>query len=129
MYRHLLAVYSSVLYARKRRCHIADLLFVEAVTMNKTEHLLTCLIEECSEIQKAAAKALRFGLDDHAPDDSTTNSESISREAIDLIAIIEMLEERNIIPSLRTSELIQLKKDKVIRYMKYAQERGTLDAD
>ena len=97
--------------------------------MNKTEHLLTCLIEECSEIQKGAAKALRFGLDDHAPGDSTTNNESISREAIDLIAIIEMLEERNIIPSLRTSELIQLKKDKVIRYMKYAQERGTLDAD
>lgn len=27
--------------------------------MNKTEHLLTCLAEECAEVGQAAAKALR----------------------------------------------------------------------
>ena len=97
--------------------------------MNRTEHLLTCLMEECSEIQKVVAKALRFGLDDHAPDTTEKNSESISGEIVDLLAIIEMLEERNIIPILKTPELIQQKKGKVLKYMEYAKEQGTLSGD
>ena len=95
--------------------------------MNKTEHLLTCLIEECAEIQKAATKALRFGLDDHAPD-GPINSESIAHELTDLLAVIEMLEDEKIIPTLRKPQEIRAKKDKVIKYMEYAmEERGTLD--
>ncbi len=97
--------------------------------MNKTEHLLTCLVEECAEIQKEAAKALRFGLDDHAPDTENTNAERIAVEYVDLIAIMEMLEEENIIPAHRTPERIQAKKDKVLRYMEYARQRGTLDTE
>lgn len=95
--------------------------------MNKTEHLLTCLIEECAEIQKSATKALRFGLDDHGPDGPPINSESIAHEITDLLAVIEMLESEEIIPILRTPQAIQAKKDKVIKYMAYATEiRGTL---
>ena len=95
--------------------------------MNKREHLLTCLIEECAEIQKTATKALRFGLDDHAPD-GPLNSESIAHEIADLLAIVEMLEDEKIIPVLRTPKAVQSKKDKVIKYMIYAmEERGTLD--
>ena len=95
--------------------------------MNKTEHLLACLIEECAEIQKVAAKALRFGLDDNAPDEPTlSNSESIANECTDLLAIMEMLESENIIPPFQTPQSIQIKKDKVIKYMEYARERGTL---
>ena len=40
-----------------------------------------------------------------------------------------MLEEENIIPALSTPDLIQKKKDKVLKYMKYAQERGSLEDD
>ena len=95
--------------------------------MNKIEHLLTCLMEECAEIQKEAAKALRFGLDDHAPSEpDVSNSESIAHECIDLYAILEMLEEIGAIPQIVKPELIQQKKDKVTKYMKYAEERGTL---
>jgi len=96
--------------------------------MNKTEHLLTCLMEECAEIQKAAAKALRFGLDDHAPDEpEVTNGENIAFECIDLFAVIEMLEEMEVIPQLPKSELVQQKKDKVLKYIKYAEERGSIN--
>ena len=35
--------------------------------MNKQEYLLTCLSEECAEIQQAVSKALRFGLDNYNP--------------------------------------------------------------
>ena len=95
--------------------------------MNKTEHLLTCLIEECAEIQKVASKALRFGLDDHAPDSDSTNAEDIITEIYDLLAIIEMLKEEKIIYDLPdTKELIKQKKDKVTKYMDYAKNRGTL---
>ena len=72
--------------------------------MNNTEHLLTCLMEECAEIQKAAAKALRFGLDDHAPDSGSTNADDISTEIIDLLAVIEMLKEENIISVINSHE-------------------------
>ena len=100
--------------------------------MNKTEHLLTCLMEECAEIQKATAKALRFGLDDHAPNSSSTNAEDIAAEIIDLVAVIEMLREENIIPSICDNDskiAIEQKKEKVKKYMNYAKERGTLRED
>jgi hypothetical protein len=84
-------------------------------------------MEECAEIQKEAAKALRFGLDDHAPNaPETSNADGIALECVDLLAIIEMLEERHIIPSMKTPERLQKKKDKVLKYMRYAQGCGTL---
>ena len=98
--------------------------------MNKTEHLLTCLMEECAEIQKAAAKALRFGLDDHAPNSDSTNGEDISTEIIDLLAVIEMLKEEKIIPDVcphNLELLITKKKEKVKQYMNYAKERGIME--
>ena len=95
--------------------------------MNKIEHLLTCLLEECSEIQKATAKALRFGLDDHAPDSDSTNAEDIAAEIIDLISVIELLkEEKIILNSQDPQQLIEKKKEKINFYMEYAKKRGTL---
>ena len=92
--------------------------------MNKVEYLLTCLIEECAEIQKAATKALRFGLNDQYKD--TTPAQDISRECCDLIAVIEMLEEEGIIEKTGTIRAIEQKKVRVNHYMEYAIERGTL---
>jgi len=100
--------------------------------MNKKEHLLTCLMEECAEIQKAAAKALRFGLDDHAPNSDSTNAEDIAAEVIDLAAVVEMLTEEKFIPNICDIDLkiaIKKKKEKVNKYMDYAKERGTLQKD
>ena len=94
--------------------------------MNISEHLLTCLIEECSEIQQAASKALRFGLDDGHPEKTTTNAEDIAKECVDLVAVIEMLEEAGIIDRIRTLQGIEHKKAKVRHYMGYAKRRGTL---
>lgn len=93
--------------------------------MNKKEYLLTCLIEECSEIQQAATKALRFGFDSCAPRSDITNSEQIVMEFVDLLAVFEMLlEEKYLTWQGRESSekaLIE-KKEKVMRYMAYAGE-------
>lgn len=92
--------------------------------MNKTEHLLTCLAEECAEIQQAVTKALRFGLHDDFKE--TTPAQDIARECCDLIAVIEMLEEAGIIKKAGTIYAIEQKKARVLHYMEYAKEHGTL---
>lgn len=94
--------------------------------MNSVEHLLTCLSEECSEIQQAVAKALRFGLGDGSPITETTNAYDIAKECVDFLAVLEMLESTGVLKKLSTQELIDKKKLKVLSYMEYARERGTL---
>jgi len=94
--------------------------------MNKTEYLLTCLGEECAEVQQAVAKALRFGLDVGFPGGKTTNAQDIAKECVDVIAVIEMLESDKIINNIRTQKAIDKKKDKVFHYMEHSKKLGTL---
>lgn len=95
--------------------------------MNLTEHLLTCLAEECAEVQQAVSKALRFGMDDGRPESQTTNAQDIARELVDVLAIVEMLEEAGVItlPKNKEARIIQ-KKIRVVDCMKYAKARGVL---
>lgn len=95
--------------------------------MNKTEHLLTCLAEECAEVGQAAAKALRFGIDDMPPNGGLPNNEYIVREMNDVLAIIELLRGHGIeLNGIGYRVAIDEKKAKVERFMEYAEERGTL---
>lgn len=95
--------------------------------MNRVEHLLVCLAEECAEVQQAIAKALRFGLDDGYPNGSASNAQDIVREFVDLISVAEMLEAEGVLvlPPNKLARVEQ-KKIKVSHYMEYAKERGTL---
>ncbi len=95
--------------------------------INDVQHLLVCLAEECSEVQKDIMKSLRFGLDDHYPDEIETNAERISIELNDLIAIVEMLSVYGVLTNIGDEEAIQRKKRKVLQYMQYARERGSLE--
>jgi len=95
--------------------------------MNKEEHLLVCLAEECAEVQQAISKALRFGLDDGYPNSTTTNADDILDEIKDVIAIVEMLEEYKVINRTASIErAIKKKKEKVTRYMEHAKFTGAL---
>lgn len=95
--------------------------------MNTKEHLLVCLIEECAEIQQAASKALRFGLDDGYPGSDTTNSQDMGREITDLIAVIDLCREHGMaLQPLEFMTMYDEKIQKVNAYMQYARERGTL---
>lgn len=94
--------------------------------MNKTEHLLTCLAEEAAEIQQAACKALRFGLDDGHPERTTTNAQDIAKEFIEIVAVVQLLEAEGAIEKLGNIEAIKEKKAKILHYMDYAKKRGTL---
>lgn len=59
--------------------------------MNRLEYLLTCLSEECAELALAAAKSARFGLRNHHPDSTEANSESLTREASHVLAVMRSL--------------------------------------
>lgn len=59
--------------------------------MNKVEHLLTKLIQECAEIQQIATKAQLFGLNSGHPKHTTTNAEELKLEINDLLAVKSLL--------------------------------------
>lgn len=94
--------------------------------MTKQEHLLTCLAEECAEVQQAVAKALRFGLTDGYPNTDRTNAGDIARELADLVAVAEMLEESGAVPRSHTLWDIEQKKAKVQTFLEYAKLKETL---
>jgi hypothetical protein len=94
--------------------------------MNLKEYLLTKTIEECGEIIQACTKALCFGLDDKHPlKGNVPNRQLIACERDDLLGILEMLQERKLIPPPSPAR-IGLKQAKVRRWMKYSRKVGTL---
>lgn len=102
--------------------------------MNQSEHLLTCVSEECGEIaqialrmSQAAHKALRFGLDDGYPESDRTNRADLVREANDLFGALERLQEAGVdLPGLFDRSAIDAKKSKITKWMGHAESLGTL---
>lgn len=94
--------------------------------MNKQEHLLVVLSEECAEISKEVSKALRFGLEDHEPNSHESNRERITKEIADFIGVVEMLYDYKIVKRPQLFD-IEEKKKKVEKYMQYAQSVGALE--
>lgn len=99
--------------------------------MNLDEHYLTILVEECNEVAYHASKALRFGLDDKDPRTllAATEQKNIERELYHVLAMIEILAHRGILPPILDEpdrSVIEEKKDKVAHFLKYARKRGTL---
>lgn len=93
--------------------------------MDMREHLLVCLAEECAEVQQATTKALRFGLKDGYPGTDRTNEGDLFRELDDLFAVVEMLQGVGIQwrPDYKK---MAAKKEQVIKFMGYAEQRGAL---
>ncbi len=94
--------------------------------MNQSEHLLSCLAEECAEVAQRVSKALRFGLTEVQPGQPLTNAERIAQELNDLVAVAELLEEAGLVPRTGTMPAIEQKKSKVRLFMEYAEQVGAL---
>lgn len=91
--------------------------------MNRQEHLLVILMEECNELAKDAAKALRFTPDSNY--DGITNREKLQREYNDVLAVVEMLYDEGI-NMYDDPELIEAKQKKVERFLIDSKKLGTL---
>lgn len=97
--------------------------------MNTSEHLLICLAEECAEVQHRVSKALRFGMSEIEPGQPFTNAQRIAQEFDDVLAIIEMLEDRSLFTHAANFRKIEEKKMRVQRWMGHAIRNGTLTND
>lgn len=93
--------------------------------MTETEHLLTIVMEECNEVAQRASKALRFGLTETQPGGELDNAERIMIEFDDLIGVIQMLQEKTLLPG-SVRQRIAAKKVKVTKFLEYSRQQGTL---
>lgn len=96
--------------------------------MNRTEHLLECLSEECSEVGQRVSKALRFGLNEVQRDQPLNNGERIVEELRDLFAVTLILIEEGLLPNFDFVEDVgvEAKRAKIERYMAIARQQGVL---
>lgn len=97
--------------------------------MNRQQHLLIILAEECNELAQEIAKALRFGIDEQR-DLPTSNRERIQKEYNDILAVVDLVNRENLPFDMdfhRDEKLIEAKRKKVARYMDYSQSLGILE--
>lgn len=96
--------------------------------MNRQEHFLTILSEECVEVAKEISKALRFSLDETVAGQSLSNRRRIQAELQDLYAMVILCYEEGILDDTPMVHLDHLgaKRQKVEDYLKVSFAYGTL---
>lgn len=78
--------------------------------------VMDILQEECAEVIQAVSKCSRFGLNNIKPGKERTNLECLEEEAGDVLAMIDILVEKNIL-SLENLELAKkAKKEKLKKW-------------
>src|SRR5687767_9972309 len=98
--------------------------------MKLKEMLLDALMEECAEVIVRASKALRFGLDEIQPGQALTNRERLEAELNDLAGVLAMLPGTGVLSREWKNEAAALEKtDKVMEYLRYSRQCGTLELD
>lgn len=97
--------------------------------MNRLEHLLFIVSEECAEIAQRASKCARFGLGDKEPGQDLTNEQRVWGEINDLMGSLEFLMETTGNTTGFSREAIDAKKAKVEKFLLYSKNLGTLTDD
>lgn len=99
--------------------------------INETEHLLSCLAEECCETGQRVSKALRFSLEEiqrnlHDNPKQLNNAQRISEELGDAFAVGLLLVRNGIIPDFRDADAVERKWNRIEQYMEHARATGAL---
>lgn len=103
-------------------------LWPPAGPMDRIEHLLTCLSEECNEVGQRISKALRFGRYEIQRDQSANNISRIEPELKDLTAVANILANEGIIRTdfVAAEYETAAKLEKIEGYMLLARQHGAL---
>jgi len=97
--------------------------------MTRTEHLLSCLAEECCEVGQRVFKALRFGLDEIQAGQEMTNATRIAAEMRDLISVAQILCDEGVLDRQVMTPgfgCVAMKRAKIERFMAISREQGVL---
>jgi NTP pyrophosphatase (non-canonical NTP hydrolase) len=82
--------------------------------MNKTTNeVMDILQEECAEVIQAVSKIRRFGIDNHKPGKPKTNREHLEEELGDLYAMIDILQELDIVSWAGIERAAEAKREKL----------------
>jgi NTP pyrophosphatase (non-canonical NTP hydrolase) len=63
---------------------------------NELREILIILQEECNEVAKEICKIMRYGPDQIKPGTDFTNIQHLERELGDLLAMVELLQDKNV---------------------------------
>jgi NTP pyrophosphatase (non-canonical NTP hydrolase) len=64
---------------------------------SKTKEVMDILQEECAEVIVAVSKISRFGIDNYKPGKPKTNREHLEEEIGDVLAMIDIMLEKNVV--------------------------------
>jgi NTP pyrophosphatase (non-canonical NTP hydrolase) len=82
--------------------------------MDKTTNdVMDILQEECAEVIQAVSKIRRFGIDNHKPGKPKTNREHLEEELGDLYAMIDILQELDIVSWTNIEKAAEAKREKL----------------
>lgn len=97
--------------------------------MNRAQHFLWILAEECAEVAQRASKASRFSLEEIQEGQLLNNAERIMVEYADLVATMEKLLEEGVVEYPNNfQEMVDRKKDRIEQFLLLSAKQGTLDA-
>jgi NTP pyrophosphatase (non-canonical NTP hydrolase) len=80
---------------------------------SQTKEVMDILQEECAEVIQAISKISRFGLDNLKPGKPKTNREHLEEELGDLYAMIEILQELDIVSWTNIEQAAEAKREKL----------------
>lgn len=92
--------------------------------MNVLENLLVTLMEECSEVAKAASKILRAGPDSTIPGRSTTNLQELQAELDDLQGVLMELRANGLDVVVRNPAAVVKKREKLRHFIGVSRQLG-----
>jgi NTP pyrophosphatase (non-canonical NTP hydrolase) len=84
---------------------------------NKIQEILDILQEECAEVIQNISKCRRFGMENVYLKGSGTQREQLVKELGDVLAMIDLLQEHNVVSS---QELDLAKRNKILKLAKWS---------
>lgn len=92
--------------------------------MTRQQYMLTKLAEECSEVSQIALKAQQFGLTEVMPGQPFNNAERCHHELDDLMAVVEVLNQKYGLGYVPDRARVEAKFQKLEKYLDYSTELG-----
>jgi len=97
--------------------------------MDRLDHLLVTLSEECAEVSQRCTKALRFGLNETQLEHTEDNALRLENELSDLLAIMDLLILEGHINDPNTFSKKVAKQERFEKYLERSKEMSRYESE